>query len=677
MRRTAILWVFALVAVAVGWAGPLRAAETLTYADLVKRLTDLERLAVLPAAGDRCAQWSSYDRRSRYADGKYLDWAANNDGTGYIRREGDRIVMAEMKGPGCIWRIWSALAQQGHVKVYLDGAAEPAIDLPFDGYFNGRHKPFAYPSLVHTTARGRNNYVPIPYQKSCKIVAEKGWGRYFQFVYETFPEGTRVPTFTMDLPPEALAALAEADAFLSKRLGTDPAGPRPGEETVARTVTVEPGGSAVVADLKGPRAVTAIRVANTFGEAGAVEVRALRELAIQITWDGADRPAVWAPLIDFFGTAPGPNRYRSLPLGVTDEEFYSLWYMPFARSARIEIVNDGAEARRLTVRVTHAPLSRPVETLGRFHAKWHRDAFLPEDPARAIDWTLLTTRGRGRFCGVMLHIWNPRGGWWGEGDEKFFVDGEAFPSTIGTGSEDYFGYAWGSPNLFQNAYHNQTISSGNRGHISVNRWHIGDSVPFQKSFDGYIEKYFPNTRPTLYAAVAYWYLAPGGRDPYEPVPVAERVGYAKRPEPKVVKGAMEAETMNVLAKTGGNVQTQGMRVFGPHWSSEAQLWWTGAGPGDRLTLEVPVKKAGTYRVVVNLTKAIDYGVHQLWLDGKKLGGPIDLYNNGVVATGPVDLGTHRLEAGAHKLTVEIVGANPKAKKAYMFGLDYVKLEPVK
>ena len=72
---------------------------------------------------------------------------------------------------------------------------------------------------------------------------------------------------------------------------------------------------------------------------------------------------------------------------------------------------------------------------------------MPKD--RWPDWIMLRTEGRGRFCGVSLHVWNPRGGWWGEGDEKFFVDGEKFPSTFGTGSEDYFGYAWGCPSLFQ------------------------------------------------------------------------------------------------------------------------------------------------------------------------------------------------------------------------------------
>jgi len=106
-------------------------AERLTYLDLINRLTDLEHLAVLPAAGEKCAQWSSYDRRSKYdeASGKYVDWAANGDGNGIIRKEGDKLVFAEIEGPAVIWRIWSALANQGHVKIYLDGNGQPAAKM--------------------------------------------------------------------------------------------------------------------------------------------------------------------------------------------------------------------------------------------------------------------------------------------------------------------------------------------------------------------------------------------------------------------------------------------------------------------------------------------------------------------------------------------------------------------
>jgi len=91
--------------------------------------------------------------------------------------------------------------------------------------------------------------------------------------------------------------------------------------------------------------------------------------------------------------------------------------------------------------------------------------------------------------------------------------------------------AWGAPDLFQNAYHNQTHNDGeNIGHISVNRFEIAENVPFQQSFEGDIEKYFPNNRPTQYSAVAYWYQAPSGADKYEPVmPVEERTSYYTKP----------------------------------------------------------------------------------------------------------------------------------------------------
>jgi hypothetical protein len=665
-----------VLALLIASCATARAAETLTYLDLIKRLTDLERLATLPESGETGAQCSSYDRASQYdaATDKYIKWDANGDGKGFIRQEGDQIVMAEMEGPGCIWRIWSAKADAGHVKIYLDGAAEPAVDLPFSGYFDGKNEPFIGPVLVHEASRGMNNYVPIPFQKSCKVVADKGWGNYYHFTYGTFPKGTKVPTFKRQLSPEESAALAAADKMLATG-GTDPAGKRAGEVTEKKIIAVEPGKSTVIANLTGPRAVTGFRAKFAPGTSPA-DREELRELVLKITWDDDREPAVWTPLGDFFGTAAGANKYRSLPVGVTDDGGYCFWYMPFAQQARIELINDGKEKRELGFEITHAPLTTPVEKIARFHAKWHRDAFLPAAPERKIDWTMLTTTGRGRFVGVMLHVWNPKGGWWGEGDEKFFVDGEKFPSTFGTGSEDYFGYAWSSAKLFEYAYHSLTIAQGNKGHVSVNRWHITDNVPFQTGFEADIEKYFPNTRPTLFANLACWYLAPGGKDPYELPPLDQRVGYWEAlPVAPKITGAIEGEDMKVISKTAGNAQPQGMGHFQGNWSNETQLWWTGAKPGDKLVLALPVAKAGKYELRGQFTKAIDYGIMQLALDGTKLGQPIDFFNDGVIPTGELVLGTVELTAGEHQFTVEITGANAKAKKAYMFGLDYLRLQP--
>ena len=119
MKRLSILVLASLIGGSV-WA----AQQELTYIDLVKRLTDLEQLAVTPAPGEQCVQWSSYDRKSSYdaATGKYVGWDANGDNDGIIRKEGDKQVLAEMEGPGCIWRIWSATPKNGHVRIYLDGA---------------------------------------------------------------------------------------------------------------------------------------------------------------------------------------------------------------------------------------------------------------------------------------------------------------------------------------------------------------------------------------------------------------------------------------------------------------------------------------------------------------------------------------------------------------------------
>ena len=648
----------------------VHAQTTYSYADLVQRLTDVSQLAVLPPPGETCRQWSSWDRSSRYdeASGKYVNWDANDDGPAFIRQEGEQIVMAEMEGPGCIWRIWSAQALEGHVKIYLDGQEQPAVDLPFRHYFSGDTEPFNYASLSYDLNRagcsGQNLYFPIPYQKSCKIVADPEWGRYYHFVYTTYPAGTQVPTFSTELAAQHAAQLSKVNEYFSRGLGEQLPAAYSNTETTSEEMTIEPGGTARIS-LEGPRAIVGIRGLASFSDRDD-EMAALRRVSLRITWDDQAAPAVWCPVGDFFGTAPGVNMYKSLMTGMTEQGAYAFWYMPFEKRARIELVNEDSVARTFHLELTHAPLTRPFAGLAYFHCKWHRDA-QEVSADRWPDWVMLQTQGRGRFCGVMLHVWNPRGGWWGEGDEKFFVDGEKFPSTFGTGSEDYFGYAWCHPGLFQRAYHAQSMTMGNRGHQSVLRWHITDNIPFQSAFEGCIEKYYrTEERGTRYAATVAWYLDPQGADPYAEVPGDQRHGYYEQP-PLVAGG------FKILGTPRGDVQTQGMGGFRGPWDNDDQLWWTGAKPGDQLDILLNVPAAGSYELRGLFTKARDYGVAQLYLDGQKIGEPIDLYNPQVVPTDPVSLGGHRLTAGDHVLRVEIVGANEKADKSYMFGLDRIEL----
>jgi len=174
MKRLASVLFAALLASTTSAFSAESTNSVLTYVDLVQRLTDLEHLATLPVPGEKTAQFSSYDRASRYDEqtGKYVHWDANGDNDGIIRKEDGKSVLAEMDGPGCLWRIWSAAPKQGHVRIYLDGDTNPAVDLPFADYFSGKEAPFTRPAIVNIVSQGCNNYTPIPFQKSCKIVAD-------------------------------------------------------------------------------------------------------------------------------------------------------------------------------------------------------------------------------------------------------------------------------------------------------------------------------------------------------------------------------------------------------------------------------------------------------------------------------------------------------------------------
>ena len=669
-----------LIATLVWPAGPAW-ADAYTYPQLVDRMTNLQELAKLPSPGEKTMLASSHDRGSQYdaATDKYIYWDANGDGGGVDREEGQASVLIDIQGSGCIWRMWSATPEEGHVKIYLDGAATPTIDLPFKSYFDGKTAPFNRPNLVYAASPsvpGFNNYTPIPFQKSCRIVADKNWGSYYQFTYTLFPAATVVPTFSMSLPGPDAAALDQADNILGQ-CGQNPVPDAADARTDHVDGTAPPGQTVPVFTLDGPAALTALKVKLDLPHNAEAARERLRNLTIRITWDGEATPAVWAPLGDFFGYVGGAEPFKSLPLGLLEDgTFYSYWYMPFGKKAVIEVGNDGPSPVKMTWDISHASLAQPIADLARFHAKWHRDAFLPQRPDRKPDWTLLTTQGSGRYVGTHLHVWNPRGGWWGEGDDKFFVDGEKFPSIFGTGSEDYFGYAWSSDHLFSRPYHNQILNEENAGHVDDNRWHISDSIPFATSLEADIEKYFTNDRPTLYAATAFWYLDAGGNDPYLPVPKAERVGYWKKPEVYRAPDAIEGESLKPITAPLHPTGDQDMSGFGfNQWSGDHQLLWQPVAGGrdagasaSRAAAPATIcsRRISPGRPIMGFSRPA-------WM--ARMSGRRSIFTpEPSRTTDLLTLGTVTLTDRAPLLKITITGKNPSAR-GYLFGLDYLKLSP--
>jgi hypothetical protein len=271
--------------------------------------------------------------------------------------------------------------------------------------------------------------------------------------------------------------------------------------------------------------------------------------------------------------------------------------------------------------------------------------------------------------------------WWGEGDEKIFVDGESFPSWFGTGSEDYYGYAWSDPKPFQHAYHNQTLCDGpgTKGRTSVNRFHILDSIPFTTSFKFDME--FWHWTPKIdvpHAATSYWYARPGSTDDFKEPGVLTVQSVPAPPAPYRIKGGLEGENLRIAQKSGDfEAGPQDMAAFGDgEWSGASHLWVRPAKEGEWVDLELPVPAEGRYHVVVYLTKARDYGIVRFSVNGQHLGQPIDCFHpDSVVSTGAIDLGTVHLPKGTATLRGEVVGTNSKSDGLrYMWGLDAVVLK---
>ncbi len=653
------------------WSVPLMAAEAsevVSVDSLLGDLTDLPRLSKLPVPAYTTKQFSSYDQASKSPDDEKA-WFANGDAGQYLRVEEvngrKEHVMMDIAGPGAIVRIWSA-NPKGVLRIYIDESKSPAIESPMGVILGGTMPGLPLP-LAGERSRGWNLYFPIPYAKHCKVTSDEG-GFYYHVNYRTYEPSARVTSFKPDDLRRLRHEIYDAAAKLTAT--RDEGGLPADRKKEPFDKTLAPEAQAELFKARGPRAICGILVRLAAKDLEA----AARGTVLRISFDGEQ--TIECPVGDYYGTAPGLTPYASMPLGITagpNQEMWSHWWMPFAREATVSVVNMGDQEVRIEGAVSSVPTTWDERSL-LFHAGWRIERGIKPRPF--TDWAHLECTGTGRFVGGHLHLQNTVRGWWGEGDEKIYVDGETFPSHFGTGTEDYYGYAWCSPERFVHAFHNQPRCDGpgNYGNTSVNRFHIIDDIPFTKSFKFDIENWQWDEKATNNrAAVSYWYARPGGKHFFKPLTKAD-VKLDVMPEFKIftVAGAIEGEKLKVIDKTGGKTQNQDM---GEQWSNAKHLWWTEGKPGDKLNLGFQVNEANTGRkhVIVGLTRAVDYGIVQLSINDQKAGEPIDLYNQNVAHTGQIDLGEFDLPKGQNKLTVEITGGNPKAT-AHLFGIDYLLLK---
>jgi len=287
---------------------------------------------------------------------------------------------------------------------------------------------------------------------------------------------------------------------------------------VSPSVKIEPGQTFVLADIRGPGAVQHIWMTPTGDN---------RLSILRMYWDEETEPSVECPVGDFFACGMGKYvKLTSMAVCVNPKSgFNCYWVMPFSKRARLTMTNIGTEAMTLFYQIDYT-LTKIPKDVGCFHAQFRLVNPLPyKDVYTVVD----RIKGRGQYVGTYM-IWGSNSpGWWGEGEIKFYMDGDTdFPTICGTGTEDYFcgSYGFSNPNggyqEFNTAYTGmpQVIADDKQPRFALYRWHIMDPIRFEQDLKVTIQAlgwqdgglYLPLQDDI--SSVAFWYQA----EPHVPFP---------------------------------------------------------------------------------------------------------------------------------------------------------------
>jgi hypothetical protein len=322
-------------------------------------------------------------------------------------------------------------------------------------------------------------------------------------------------------------------------------------------VPVEPGATATLLDVTGAGVITHI-----WFTINSPDQHHLKNLVLRAWWDGETSPSVEVPIGDFYGLGLGEYfTYQSALLTVAPVKALNAYFeMPFSSAAKITLTNEGKRRTdNLYFAIDYVTLPSLPADIGRFHAQYRQSA---PNKATVDKWTYnwdkavdgiknlngesnyvyLEASGRGHFVGVTHAVEQNQEGWFGEGDDMIFVDGDTAPTINGTGTEDYFNGAWdfnGQPFAYP---HNGApfIVDPERigGRYCLYRWHTESPITFEKSIKVTIEHGHGNHRADNFYSTAYWYQTephapfPALPEPEDRVPRIFAVGGAGAARPK-------------------------------------------------------------------------------------------------------------------------------------------------
>ena len=656
----------------------IHAQEQVSMQSLLREMVDRKQLVEYPESIPyKAMQASSYNRASVSPD--QPGWFADSDGVFCIRTEKNREgetewVLMEDKGPGVITKIWAVCFYYGlddttgaNLKIYLDGEEEPTINCNFFEFVKG--ESFVKPPFAMETRRAGNSYLPIPYAKSCKVTMDKKV--FYNIIsYRSYPQGTSVRTFSMDEYNQSQILIDSVGHVLERGVYGDLASTK-NTEAYSFHKTLRPQEKETLLIRKKQQAIEQLVFqldAEDFDQA-------LRSTVLKISFDGEQ--TVWTPLGDFFNIGVGLKTYQMWERAVQEDgTMICRWIMPYQHIAELEIENMGKQDIQMSVTAKVMPYTWNDRSMY-FHSSWRMDDPTPGFPL--FDYNLVNVKGKGIYVGDQFTVLNPEEGWWGEGDEKVYVDDDTFPSLFGTGTEDYYGWAGGVvPNPEDEFYtpflSNVRVAAPNSmGYNTCSRTRVLDAIPFNRQLDFNIESSGSNRTSWFhlqYVVNTYWYAKPGASCNRKPLPemasrkimtLQELQVYNEKckADRYIYPGAIEAENLETYQSGDAVRPVEKMDVWGELSNSEAKCYQfiqEGKPVNVRLTElfnDVPLKvclitgdACGEFGILVNGTLVRTVNL---------------LSEHSAVTT--IDLGVHKPVNNA--LDIQFV-----CKKTGQLGIDY-------
>ena len=641
----------ALVAVLLALPTTVLSADDLPAPGIAR----LYRADLLPRFQDSVfvGSVSSYDRTSGNDDGFSGKYS-------FVAKEGQDLVLADLKGPGVIYRIWTPTPTEDVFEFFFDGETEPRIRVKFRDLFTGKQPPFVSP-MVGYGAGGFYCYTPLPYQKSCKIIARTQRVQFYQINYAQYADDAGITTWSEEPSDTYLENQQKAQALFAAA-GSDVAShvvAAGTEMTVHATrVSLRPGATGTLFEANEGGRIAGIRILPASALAGKD-----RAILLRATWDDQSAPAILCPAGDFFGYAWGRPAMKSLLVGTSGDTSYCYFPMPYDKSAKIELVSERTEgpATELRTEVIYAEAPKRDDE-GKFYVVWRR-----ENPTtKGTPFTFVDTQGQGHLVGCILQSQGMTSGntSFFEGDDQTTIDGQL--TIHGTGSEDFFNGGWYDvPDRWEKQLSFPLSGClGYQKHLGRTggyRLMLGDVYAFRKSLLHTIE-HAPtnNDLVTDYVGVTYLYMEklPSGDRSLPPMQERAVVDFTSLVFTPDWGIPITAFTFRKATLSKMDETVAGQKVGFLRMTADSKDNWFGA---PFLGLECDFPTAGKYQVAIEAVRGPKQACIQLFRYEVPAGPPVDLYAAERSRSGLTAMGTIDVDEGPATLMFKLVDKNEAAE----------------